>query len=414
MSNPLTWLFLLALAAATATRLWLAARQVRHVRAHRAAVPAAFSGVIALEAHQKAADYSVAKTRLAVVDLLIGAASLLLLTLGGVIQTLSDAWARLLAPDGLWHGVALIVSVALLLSALELPVAVWRTFVTEQRFGFNRMTPRLFALDLAKQAALSAALGVPLVVLVLWLMERMGALWWLYVWVAWMAFNLLVLLVYPTFIAPLFNRFTPLQDPALAGRIEALLARCGFKANGLYVMDGSKRSSHGNAYFTGFGAAKRIVFFDTLLARLAPAEVEAVLAHELGHYRRRHVWKRVAVIFAASLALLWLLGHVIGEPWFYEGLGTSTRSTAVALLLFFLAAPVFLFFLQPLSSLYSRRHEYEADAYAAAHSSAAELVKALVKLYRDNAATLTPDPVHSAFYDSHPPAAARIARLETA
>jgi len=414
VSNPLTWLFLLALAAATATRLWLAARQVRHVRAHRAAVPAAFSGVIALEAHQKAADYSVAKTRLAVVDLLIGAASLLLLTLGGVIQTLSDAWARLLAPDGLWHGVALIVSVALLLSALELPVAVWRTFVTEQRFGFNRMTPRLFALDLAKQAALSAALGVPLVVLVLWLMERMGALWWLYVWVAWMAFNLLVLLVYPTFIAPLFNRFTPLQDPALAGRIEALLARCGFKANGLYVMDGSKRSSHGNAYFTGFGAAKRIVFFDTLLARLAPAEVEAVLAHELGHYRRRHVWKRVAVIFAASLALLWLLGHVIGEPWFYEGLGTSTRSTAVALLLFFLAAPVFLFFLQPLSSLYSRRHEYEADAYAAAHSSAAELVKALVKLYRDNAATLTPDPVHSAFYDSHPPAAARIARLETA
>jgi STE24 endopeptidase len=244
-------------------------------------------------------------------------------------------------------------------------------------------------------------------------MAKMGDLWWLYVWIAWMAFNLLVLLIFPTFIAPLFNRFTKLEDPGLAGRIEALLRRCGFRASGLYVMDGSKRSSHGNAYFTGFGAAKRIVLFDTLLSRLAPPEVEAVLAHELGHYRRHHVWKRVALLFGLSAALLWGLGQLIGEAWFYDGLGVASRGTAVALLLFVLVLPVFTFFLQPISSLYSRRHEFEADAYAADHSSAAELVKALVKLYQDNAATLTPDPLHSAFYDSHPPAATRIARLKT-
>jgi STE24 endopeptidase len=247
--------------------------------------------------------------------------------------------------------------------------------------------------------------------LVLWLMQAMGEKWWLYVWVAWMAFNLAILMLYPTFIAPLFNRFTPLEDPALAGRIEALLARCGFRSNGLFVMDGSKRSSHGNAYFTGFGAAKRIVFFDTLLSRLAPGEVEAVLAHELGHYRRYHVWKRIGLLFTFSLALLWLLGQLSGQSWFYEGLGVSTASTAAALLLFFLVAPVFGFFLQPLTSLYSRKHEFEADAYAASHASAADLVRALVKLYQDNAATLTPDPLHSAFYDSHPPAASRVARL---
>jgi STE24 endopeptidase len=241
----------------------------------------------------------------------------------------------------------------------------------------------------------------------------MGELWWLYVWLAWMGFNLLVLLAYPTFIAPLFNRFTPLEDPSLAGRIEGLLRRCGFRSSGLYVMDGSRRSSHGNAYFTGFGAAKRIVLFDTLLSRLAPPEVEAVLAHELGHYKRHHVLKRIAVLFAVSLGLLWGLGQLAGQEWFYDGLGVASRGTAVALLLFVLVMPVFTFFLQPLSSLYSRRHEFEADAYAAAHANSGELVKALVKLYHDNAATLTPDPLHSAFYDSHPPAATRIARLRT-
>jgi len=414
VNNAFTWVFLAALAVSTGTRLWLAARQERHVRAHRDAVPAAFADVISLDAHRKAADYTVAKTRLGSVDLLVGVALLLLFTLGGGIQALSDAWARAAEPGGIVHGAALIVSVVLLMSLAELPLTLYRTFVTEARFGFNRTTPRLFVADLAKQTAVSLVLGVPLLVLVLWLMAQMGSLWWVWVWAAWTAFNLLVLLAYPTLIAPLFNKFSKLEDAAMAERIEALLARCGFRASGLYVMDGSKRSSHGNAYFTGFGAAKRIVFFDTLLARLAPAEVEAVLAHELGHFKRHHVWKRIALLFAASFALLWGLGQLIELPWFYQGLHVDTQSAATALLLFVLALPVFTFFLQPVASLYSRRHEFEADAYAAAHASAAELVRALVKLYQDNAATLTPDPLHSAFYDSHPPAAIRIARLKAA
>jgi STE24 endopeptidase len=414
MGNALTWAFLAALAGATAVRLWLALRQIRHVHAHRDRVPGEFAEAIPLAAHQKAADYCEARSRVAMVDIVLGAAVLLALTLGGLLQAISDAWAGLAAPGGLWHGVALIVSVTVLLSVLELPLAIYRTFVIEARFGFNRMTLALFVADLARQTALSLALGVPLVLLVLWLMQAMGEQWWLYVWIAWMAFNLAILMLYPTFIAPLFNRFTPLEDPALAGRIEALLARCGFRSNGLFIMDGSKRSTHGNAYFTGFGAAKRIVFFDTLLSRLAPGEVEAVLAHELGHYRRYHVWKRIGLLFAFSLALLWVLGQLAGKAWFYEGLGMTGPSTAAALLLFFLVAPVFGFFLQPLTSLYSRKHEFEADAYAASHASAADLVRALVKLYQDNAATLTPDPLHSAFYDSHPPAASRVARLVAA
>ena len=414
MGNALTWTFLAALAGATAIRLWLALRQIRHVRAHRDRVPQGFAETIPLAAHQKAADYCDARTRIGMADIVLGAVVLLALTLGGLLQAISNAWDAVLAPGGLWHGVALIVSVVVLLSALELPLSIYRTFVIEARFGFNRTTPALFAADLARQAALSLALGVPLVLLVLWLMQAMGERWWLYVWIAWMAFNLAILMLYPTFIAPLFNRFTPLEDPALAGRIEALLARCGFRSSGLFVMDGSKRSTHGNAYFTGFGAAKRIVFFDTLLSRLAPGEVEAVLAHELGHYRRYHVWKRIALIFGLSLALLWVLGQLAGESWFYEALGVTTPSTAAALLLFFLVAPVFGFFLQPLTSLYSRKHEFEADAYAASHASAADLVRALVKLYQDNATTLTPDPLHSAFYDSHPPAASRVARLTAA
>jgi STE24 endopeptidase len=414
MFNALTWTFLAALAAATATRLWLTRRQIRHVRAHRDAVPQTFADAIPLSAHQKAADYTVAKARLGMLELMIGTAALLALTLGGFIDWLHWQWAGLVEPGGLWHGVALIASVVVLLTLIDLPLSLYRTFVIEQRYGFNRMTARLFVVDLAKQALLAAALGIPLLALVLWLMRQMGSLWWLYVWLAWMAFNLLVLLAFPTFIAPLFNRFTRLEDPGLAGRIESLLRRCGFRASGLYVMDGSKRSSHGNAYFTGFGAAKRIVFFDTLLSRLAPPEVEAVLAHELGHYRLHHVWKRIALLFAASLGFLWLLGQLISETWFYEGLGVSQPSTAAALLLFMLVVPVFTFFLQPLSSLYSRRHEFEADAYAARYADSSELVKALVKLYQDNAATLTPDPMHSAFYDSHPPAAVRIARLRGA
>ena len=414
MNNTFTWVVVAALLAATATRLWLGARQARHVLAHRDAVPESFAGTVPLAAHQKAADYTVAKGRVGVLDVLINAALLLLLTLGGAIEWLSGLWGAYVAPGGMVHGVALIVSVVALLSLAELPLTIYRTFVVEARFGFNRMTAALFLADLAKQALISALLGVPLLVLVLWLMAQMGELWWIWVWGAWTGFNLLVLLIYPTFIAPLFNKFSPLADQALAQRIESLLARCGFRSSGLYVMDGSKRSSHGNAYFTGFGAAKRIVFFDTLLARLAPGEIEAVLAHELGHFKRHHVWKRIAVLFAASFALLWALGRLIGEDWFYAGLNVSTQSAATALLLFVLVTPVFTFFLQPVTSLHSRKHEFEADAYAAANANAAELVQALVKLYQDNAATLTPDPLHSAFYDSHPPAATRIARLRTA
>jgi STE24 endopeptidase len=414
MNNAFMWLFVAALVLATGTRLWLTARQSRHVLAHREAVPDSFAGAIPLAAHQKAADYTVAKTRLAMAEACLSAVLVLVLTIGGLLQWLSDAWARVAPPFGIAHGVALIVSVVMLLALLEMPLTLYRTFVVEARFGFNRMTPKLFAVDLAKQTLLSAALGIPLLALVLWLMEKTGALWWIWVWCAWTGFNLLVLLIYPTFIAPLFNKFSPLADRALAERIEALLARCGFRSSGLYVMDGSKRSSHGNAYFTGFGAAKRIVFFDTLLARLAPGEIEAVLAHELGHFKRHHVWKRIAVLFAASFALLWALGRLIDLPWFYEELNVSTMSTATALLLFVLVTPVFTFFLQPLLALHSRRHEFEADAYAVAHASAAELEQALVKLYQDNASTLTPDPLHSAFYDSHPPAATRIARLRHA
>ena len=414
METPFAMLFLLALALATATRLWLAARQVRHVRAHREAVPASFADTIPLASHQKAADYTVAKTRLGMLDILLSAAVALVLTFGGALQALSDAWAGVLEPFGIAHGTALIVSVVALLSLVDLPFALYRTFVIEARFGFNRMTLGLFLADLAKQALVSALLGIPLLVLVLWLMARMGEHWWIWVWAAWAGFNLLVLLLYPTFIAPLFNKFSPLEDESLARRIAALLERCGFRSNGLYVMDGSKRSSHGNAYFTGFGAAKRIVFFDTLLSRLAPEEVEAVLAHELGHFKRHHVWKRIAMLFAMSFVLLWGLGQVIDAPWFYSALHVETRSTAMALLLFAIVMPVFLFFLQPVTSLHSRKHEFEADQYAAAHASAADLVRALVKLYQDNAATLTPDPVHSAFYDSHPPASVRIARLQGA
>ncbi|MSQ63890.1 MAG: M48 family peptidase [Betaproteobacteria bacterium] len=414
MNNAFMWLFVAALVLATGTRLWLTARQSRHVLAHREAVPDSFAGIIPLAAHQKAADYTVAKTRLAMAEACLSAALVLALTIGGLLQSLSDAWARVAPPFGIAHGVALIVSVVILLGLLEMPLTLYRTFVVEARFGFNRMTPKLFAVDLAKQTLLFAALGIPLLALVLWLMEKTGALWWIWVWCAWTGFNLLVLLIYPSFIAPLFNKFSPLTEQALAARIEALLARCGFRSSGLYVMDGSKRSSHGNAYFTGFGAAKRIVFFDTLLARLAPGEIEAVLAHELGHFKRNHVWKRIAVLFAASFALLWALGRMIDLPWFYTDLNVTTMSTATALLLFVLVTPVFTFFLQPLLALHSRRHEFEADAYAVAHASAAELALALVKLYQDNASTLTPDPLHSAFYDSHPPAATRIARLRTA
>jgi len=405
-----TLIFIAALFVATATRLWLARRQLRHVRAHRDAVPRDFAEHIALDSHQKAADYTCAKTRLDIVHVILDAILLLIFTLGGGIQALADLWQGLLGV-GVWRGVALIASVLVISGLLELPLSLYRTFVIYARFNFNKMTLGLFLADLVKQLLIGAMLGIPLLLGVLWLMERMGPNWWLYAWLAWMSFNLLILLLYPTVIAPIFNKFTPLQDQALATRIETLLQKCGFKSQGLFVMDGSRRTSHGNAYFSGLGASKRIVFFDTLLSRLNHDEIEAVLAHELGHFKRHHVLKRIAAMFALSLAGLWLLGWLMPQPWFYEGLGVSTRSTATALLLFLLVSPVFTFLFHPLSSLLSRKHEFEADRYAAENASAEQLIHALVKLYNDNAATLTPDPLHSLFYDSHPAASQRVAHL---
>ena len=406
-----TLVFLFALALSTSLRYWLALRHIRHIQAHRARVPAEFADSISLEAHHKAADYSIAKTRLGQLNLGIETVVLLAFTLGGGIDWLNGLWLGLLGP-GLWQGTGLILSVFAISAVVELPLGLYRTFRIDARFGFNKMTAGLWLADLARQVLLGALFGIPLVLGVLWLMGRMGELWWLYVWGAWMAFNLLMLAIFPTFIAPLFNKFAPLEDGALKEKIGQLLAKCGFQAQGFYVMDGSKRSTHGNAYFTGFGKARRIVFFDTLLERLGHDEIVAVLAHELGHFKRHHIVKRIAMMAGISLAGLGLLGWLMDKSWFYQGLGVSAQGTATALLLFLLAMPVFTFLLQPLMSFYSRRHEFEADRYAAQNANAADLVRALVKLYNDNAATLTPDPLHSAFYDSHPPAAIRIAQLQ--
>jgi STE24 endopeptidase len=410
-----TALFVAALVLSLALHLWLARRQVRHVLVHRSAVPPHFAGRVTLSAHQKAADYTVARTRLSMIDLVIDGLVLLVLTLGGGLAMIAD-WIFATGWPALARDVALVVTVAVIAGVISLPLAWYRTFVIEERFGFNRTTLSVWIGDLLKGALVAAALGVPLIALVLWLMAQAGALWWLYAWLAWVAFQALVLALYPTVIAPLFNKFSPLTDGGVKERVERLLVRCGFRAKGLYVMDGSKRSAHGNAYFAGFGAARRIVFFDTLLARLAPEEIEAVLAHELGHFKLKHVIKRTAWFAAASLVMLALLGWLVGEPWFYAGLGVPGPAPrfGIALVLFMLALPVFTFVFAPFAAMYSRRHEFEADEYAASNASAQALVRALVKLYEDNATTLTPDPLHSAFYDSHPPAPARIARLEPA
>ncbi len=416
-----TVVFLVVLLLTVFIRTWLASRHIRYVRTHRNSVPDNFSSQINLDAHQKAADYTCAKTRLSYTNIFLDVALLLVLTLGGGLNTLAAFWSNWLS-DSLAYGMALIVSTILLVGVVEVPINYYRTFVIEQKFGFNKMTLTMFFADLVKQTVLGALFGVPLLFGVLWLMEKMGVNWWLYVWFMWMAFNLIILSIYPTWIAPLFNKFTPLDDVLLKTRIEQLMQKCGFKSSGLFVMDGSRRSSHGNAYFTGFGKTKRIVFFDTLLSHLSTPEIEAVLAHELGHFKCHHVIKRIVWTFAMSLLFLWMLGYLMQQDWFYQGLGVSTSSeiwatasspsTAMALLLFFLIMPTFTFLFQPLSSLYSRKHEFEADEYAAEKSSAGDLTQALVKLYQDNATTLTPDPLHSAFYDSHPPAALRIARLQ--
>jgi STE24 endopeptidase len=410
VTDKLTLLFLAFFTLNLGIRLWLKLRHIRFVAAHRAAVPADFAGSITLEAHQKAADYTVDRSKSAIVGSLIEGGLLLSFTLGGGLGWLHDLWSPRL--DGLGYGLAMIFSVMVISGLIDLPLSLYRQFVIEARHGFNRMTPGLFFADLFKQTLLGIAIGAPVIVAVLWLMGAMGEFWWLYVWLFWSGFNLLIMFVYPTWIAPLFNKFSPLEDGEMKSRIEALLSRCGFRSSGLFVMDGSKRSSHGNAYFTGFGNNKRIVFFDTLLSRLDPPEVEAVLAHELGHFRKKHVVKRMVLMFAGSLAFLWLLGQLIDAPWFFAGLGVPAGNTALALILFFLVMPVFTFPLSPLMSFLSRRDEFEADAYAAEHAAASDLVHALVKLYRDNASTLTPDPLHSLFHDSHPPAAQRIAHLQ--
>jgi STE24 endopeptidase len=407
-----TQIFLILLTGTLLTRLWLARRHVRHVLDHRSRVPTPFRGKILLKAHRKAADYTVAKTRFAMVAGVIDALLLVGWTLGGGLEFLDQSW-RSAGFGELVTGTLFLLSVFLIIGLLDLPATVYQTFIIEQRFGFNHSTPALFIADLLKQAVLLFVIGTPLALAALWLMQSAGTLWWFYLWLLWSGFTLLMIWAYPAVIAPLFNKFTPLKNRSVQTRIQALLRRTGFRSRGIFVMDGSRRSAHGNAYFTGFGRNKRVVFFDTLLKTLRGPEIEAVLAHELGHFHHRHIIKRIVMLFAMSLAGLALLGWLIQQPWFYQGLGVSTASAYAALILFLMAGPVFTFFLQPLMAWGSRRHEYQADAYAADQADIKPMISALVKLYRENASTLTPDPVYSAFYDSHPPASLRIAHLQS-
>ena len=406
--------FCLLLLSSLLLKLWLASRQIRHVAAHRHAVPAAFAAKVPLAAHQKAANYTIAKLRLGLLELTVGAALTLGWTLLGGLSLLNQ-WLAAGVHQPLLQQLALLATFTAINGALDLPLGLYQTFVLEQRFGFNKTTLRLWLQDLLKSSLLGAAIGLPFAALVLWLMAATGPLWWLWVWATWMGFNLLAMLVYPAWIAPWFNQFKPLQDPQLQARVTALMERCGFQSNGFYVMDGSKRSAHANAYFTGFGASKRVVFYDTLLAQLAPAEVDAVLAHELGHFSHRHITKRIAVLFALSLAGLTLLGFLAGQEWFYTGLGVvpnvASANDALALLLFMLVLPLVSSFASPLLAQLSRRHEFEADAYAVRQTSATALADALLQLFEDNASTLTPDPVYVRFYYSHPPASERLARI---
>ena len=407
-------LFAAFLLATLAVKLWLSSRHIRHIALHRDAVPAQFAHKIPLAAHQKAADYTVAKTRLKIVLLVVNAAVLLGFTLLGGLQWLSMALFDI-AGAGMAYQLGLIAAVTVIGSLVDLPFDYYKQFRLEEQFGFNKMTPGLFFSDMLKHTLVGAVIGLPLIWVTLALMEKAGALWWLYAWLIWCGFQIFMLGFYQNLIAPLFNKFTPLQDESLRSRIEGLMQRVGFASKGLFVMDGSRRSAHGNAYFSGFGAAKRIVFFDTLLSRLAPNEIEAVLAHELGHFKLNHVIKRIGVMFIISLAFLALLGYLKNQVWFYQGLGVepmmAASNDAMALILFMFALPVFTFLFSPVLSITSRKNEFEADAFAAKHSNSQDLISALVKLYEDNASTLTPDPLHSAFYDSHPPASIRVQKL---
>jgi STE24 endopeptidase len=419
-----TLVFCIVLVAYAVTRVWLASRQIRAVARHRNAVPAEFRDTIPLATHQRAADYTIATLRFGFFELLLAIVVLLGWTLLGGLDALNGLLLDWIGPRPLLEPLTLLAAFALISGLIDLPATLYQTFVIEERFGFNRMTCRLWFADLVKSTLLAVAIGLPLAALVLWLMQVTGAWWWLWTWGAWMAFSLLMLVIYPTLIAPLFNKFEPLQDEALKQRVSQLMARCGFAAKGLFVMDGSRRSGHGNAYFTGFGAAKRVVFFDTLLTQLDPPEVEAVLAHELGHYKRRHVLKQIAGLFVTSLIGLALLGWLARQTWFYVGLGVYPNlpaslgglvsNNALALLLFMLVAPIFGLFLTPLMSYFSRKHEFEADAYSVQQTGSEHLSQALIKLHKDNASTLTPDPWYVRFYYSHPPAEERLAHLHAA
>jgi STE24 endopeptidase len=419
-SLALTLLFAAALVLGLLVKFYLASRQIRHVARHRDAVPSAFAATISLESHRKAADYTIAKTRFGMLETAFGAALLLGWTLLGGIDSLNQFILRTGLAD---HGslapqLALLAGFGLISGLLDLPFTLYSTFRIEERFGFNKMTFGLWLADLVKSTLVGIVVGLPIVALILWLMGSAGSMWWLWAWGAWMGFNLLVLVLYPTVIAPMFNKFKPLEDETLKARVTALMQRCGFAAKGLFVMDGSKRSAHANAYFTGFGAAKRVVFYDTLLKQLSPGEVDAVLAHELGHFKHKHIIKRIVSMFAMSLAGFTLLGWLSSQTWFYTGLGVQPNlggaNDALALLLFMLVVPLFSFFVSPVFALFSRKHEFEADAYAVAQTDGRDLRSALLKLYQDNASTLTPDPVFVKFYYSHPPASERLVRMTPA
>jgi STE24 endopeptidase len=421
MPEPLTFpsliftsVFAVSLTLTLLAKSWLSSRQIRHVARHRNAVPQAFAQSISLEAHQKAADYTVAKARLGVFEMALGTVVLLGWTLLGGLSSLNAALMQSWGA-GMYQQLALLVAFVVIGCAIDLPMSWYQTFVLEARFDFNKTTLKLWLVDMLKGSLIGAVIGLPIAALILWAMTATGGLWWLWAWLFWMGFNLLLLVIFPTLIAPLFNKFMPLEDEALKARVTALMQRCGFAAKGLFVMDGSKRSAHANAYFTGFGAAKRVVFYDTLLARLSAGEVDAVLAHELGHFKHKHIVKRIVSMFALSLVGFALLGYVVQQSWFYTGLGVQPNligtNDALALLLFMLVLPVFSFFVGPLFAQLSRKHEFEADAYAVKQTSAQDLCSALLKLFEDNASTLTPDPMYVRFYYSHPGASERLARI---
>jgi len=405
-----TLLFLTMLAVSTVMRLYLSQRQINHVKNNRAQVPASFADKISLEEHQKAADYTTTKVKFGRLPLFYEVALILVWTLGGGLQIL-DQYVLSLDVNPILTGITVILVFTLISSLLDLPFSIYSTFVIEERFGFNRTTVKTFIIDIFKGSLLGLVIGVPLLYVILWLMQQTGDQWWIYTWLVISGFSLFMMWVYPTLIAPIFNKFEPLEEGETLNRITSLLNRCGFSSNGIFVIDGSKRSSHGNAYFSGFGRNKRIVFFDTLLKMLSDDELEAVLAHELGHFKKKHIIKGMAISFTTTLIALAILAWLMKADWFYTALGVSQPSTYMALLLFTLVLPVFTFAFQPLFSIFSRKNEFEADAFAAEQTDAKHLVKALVDLYRENANTLTPDPVYSAFYDSHPPAPVRIAHL---